>query len=40
MQTTAAMIKPFIVKAAVKAANFAEISAFMLVSKINGWRCR
>jgi hypothetical protein len=32
MQITAAMIKPVIVKAAVKAANFAEISAFMINS--------
>jgi hypothetical protein len=32
MQATAAVIKPVIVMAAVKAANFAEISAFMIIS--------
>jgi hypothetical protein len=36
MQATAAPIKAVIVKAAVKAANFAEISAFMIISSAKG----
>jgi hypothetical protein len=40
MLATAALIKAVIVKAPVKAANFAEISAFMIISSVKGCGCR